>query len=300
MTSPRSALLTAAVVTASMLAWSPAVHAVCGDVDASGTVTVTDGVQTLRAAAGLSSACTPAACDVDGSGGVTVTDGVNVLRKAAGLSAPDACPGGTGNGIAEAVDPVLPFFAFGLGFAADLAIASDRALPAVVDVDDCPAGGTRAKDFTGAVLRIEFNACRYGSPGLGHFEFSRRILVNFAQSQIAFSFTVTDRDSGRVVDFGGLFGFVPRSGGGFTADGTITLTTPQGDFTLVVEGLDVDDEGHVLAGGGSIADTSNNFALKRLDFQVTGPASASLTATFDDDTTSAFVLNLVTGDLTPA
>jgi hypothetical protein len=45
---------------------------------------VSDGVQALRAAAGLSSACDDD-CDVDGSGAVTVSDGVNILRKAAGL-----------------------------------------------------------------------------------------------------------------------------------------------------------------------------------------------------------------------
>jgi hypothetical protein len=65
----------------------------CGDPDGSGSVTVSDGVNVLRAAAGLSSTCaTEAACDVDGSGATTVTDGVNVLRAAAGLSADLACP----------------------------------------------------------------------------------------------------------------------------------------------------------------------------------------------------------------
>jgi len=57
----------------------------CGDADLSGAVTVTDGVQVLRAAADLSSSCTPARCDVDGSGSISVTDGVNVLRAAADL-----------------------------------------------------------------------------------------------------------------------------------------------------------------------------------------------------------------------
>ncbi len=66
--------------------------AVCGDADGNGTVTVTDGVQVLRAAAELSSPCTLAACDVDGDGAIGVTDGVNVLRKAADLSGADACP----------------------------------------------------------------------------------------------------------------------------------------------------------------------------------------------------------------
>lgn len=65
----------------------------CGDADGSGAVTVTDGVQTLRAAAGLSSPCTPARCDLDGGGSVSVSDGVNVLRAAAGLTVNLACPG---------------------------------------------------------------------------------------------------------------------------------------------------------------------------------------------------------------
>jgi hypothetical protein len=65
----------------------------CGDADDSGTISVTDGVQTLRAAAGLSSSCTPARCDLDDGGSVSVTDGVNVLRAAAGLTVNLACPG---------------------------------------------------------------------------------------------------------------------------------------------------------------------------------------------------------------
>ncbi len=68
----------------------------CGDADGSGAVSVTDGVQTLRAAAGLGSSCTPARCDLDGSGSVSVSDGVNVLRAAAGLTVNLACPGSGG------------------------------------------------------------------------------------------------------------------------------------------------------------------------------------------------------------
>lgn len=83
------------LLTAILLATTPPVLAAdrCGDADGSGTVTVTDGVLTLRAAAGLGSSCTPARCDVDGGGSVSVTDGVNVLRAAAGLSVVLACPG---------------------------------------------------------------------------------------------------------------------------------------------------------------------------------------------------------------
>ncbi len=65
---------------------------VCGDADGNGSVTVSDGVQTLRSAAGLTSSCTDPVCDVDGSGAITVTDGVNVLRGAADLPFTSNCP----------------------------------------------------------------------------------------------------------------------------------------------------------------------------------------------------------------
>jgi hypothetical protein len=71
---------------------TPRPGASCGDADESGSVTVSDGVNVLRAAAGLPSTCTPAVCDVDGSGAVGVSDGVNVLRAAAGLAAGLVCP----------------------------------------------------------------------------------------------------------------------------------------------------------------------------------------------------------------
>ena len=63
----------------------------CGDADGNGEVTVTDGVQTLRAAAELPSTCTIARCDVNGNGSITVSDGVQVLRAAADLPVQGDC-----------------------------------------------------------------------------------------------------------------------------------------------------------------------------------------------------------------
>lgn len=57
----------------------------CGDADASETLTVSDGVAVLRAAAELDGPCVSAVCDVDGDGALGVTDGVATLRAAAGL-----------------------------------------------------------------------------------------------------------------------------------------------------------------------------------------------------------------------
>jgi hypothetical protein len=75
-----------------LVASNPTWAAVCGDANGDDAITVTDGVQVLRAAADLPSGCLGASvCDVDGSGTLTVSDGVNVLRAAAGLSATLMC-----------------------------------------------------------------------------------------------------------------------------------------------------------------------------------------------------------------
>lgn len=62
----------------------------CGDVDASGSLGVTDAVKVQRFAAGLDrpTTCQTLAADVNGDGRVTVTDAVVVQRAAAGLVAP--------------------------------------------------------------------------------------------------------------------------------------------------------------------------------------------------------------------
>lgn len=57
----------------------------CGDADGDATLTVTDGVRVLRAAAELPSSCLLEFCDTDASGDIGVTDGVRVLRAAATL-----------------------------------------------------------------------------------------------------------------------------------------------------------------------------------------------------------------------
>jgi hypothetical protein len=69
-----------------------ATPAACGDADASGTTTVTDGVLVLRTAGDLAGGCQVASrCDIDGNGEITVSDGVLALRLAAGLSATVNC-----------------------------------------------------------------------------------------------------------------------------------------------------------------------------------------------------------------
>ncbi len=312
-----AAIVRLTVVACLVIAWAVTARAeTCGDADGSGAVTVSDGVQTLRAAAGLSSTCTLARCDLDGSSAVTVTDGVNVLRKAAGLSAPNACPGSASDdGVQIAVDSVLPFLAFGLQFASDVGLAGSAVAPAADGTENCPDGGTRTKMFLGGsfeIIRIGFDACRYSAPGLGSFQFDKGLIVNFFRFQVSLSVDVTDLASGQLVHFDKFFDFVPRDGGGFIArlaasqdgnpGGPIVITTPQGNFLLTLNDLNIDGDGHAVSGGGSIEEETSpgNFALQRIDFEVTSPiTTAELTATFDDGHTSRFTVNLLTGDLTP-
>lgn len=66
---------------------SVAPASVVGDATGDGVMSVADGVQIMRAAAGLSSVCTVPACDLDASGFLSVTDGASALRIAGGLPA---------------------------------------------------------------------------------------------------------------------------------------------------------------------------------------------------------------------
>jgi len=67
----------------------PAGAQVLCDADGDGQITDVDGVNVLRAAASLPSACVVATCDADGDGVLTDVDGVNALRAAASL--PSLC-----------------------------------------------------------------------------------------------------------------------------------------------------------------------------------------------------------------
>ncbi len=137
------------------LAAAPAAAQVCGDANGDGDVTVSDGVQALRAAADLSSIC-DAGCDVDGNGSVTVSDGVNILRKAADLPVNEACDftGQEANGV---VSPSLSIFDGmtkipGIGGASVSAAAPG----------DCENAGTVEQQggTTGSAIVLTFTNCQ--------------------------------------------------------------------------------------------------------------------------------------------
>ena len=70
---------------------APGGAATCGDANRTGSVTVTDGVLVLRAAAQLPAICPRERCDMNVDGGISVTDGVLALRVAAGVETQVAC-----------------------------------------------------------------------------------------------------------------------------------------------------------------------------------------------------------------
>ncbi|MCC6763873.1 MAG: hypothetical protein IT293_04340 [Deltaproteobacteria bacterium] len=142
---------------------SPVRAETCGDADGGGDVSVSDGVQVLRAAAGIDAPCPPVECDVDGSGGITVTDGVNVLRTAAGLDVQLRCSRLNAQetqvfGALQKSAQVTRLVALGLDAAGGGAAAA-ATVP-------CPNGGTMAPEAGGVVYegcRVRSTICSGGA-----------------------------------------------------------------------------------------------------------------------------------------
>ena len=304
-----------AVVCATLLSLGAAVSAaaqVCGDADGNGSVTVTDGVQVLRGAAGLSSSCSDHAndCDVDGSGSTTVTDGVNVLRKAASLPITENCPGGSaGAGDAQAVaDDVVPFLTLALTQVPNVTIGSATAsVQPAGGTENCEDGGTRTVEQSLTRIEVTFAACKVSPEGIGRFQIDRQIVVNLGLSgaNVQFELNVTDLDANRLIDFDGTIQGTPRAGGGFIVNGgPINVSSSEGGqvrFTVTFNNLTVDGDGKLVGGSAHAQDSSNNTFpdLDSADFVVQSSTAATVHVVHDDRTTDDFNLNLTTGELTP-
>jgi len=282
---------------------------VCGDADANGSVTVTDGVQVLRAAAGLSSSCSDHAssCDVDGSGTVTVTDGVNVLRKAAGLSITEACPTSGGTADVQAVtDTVVPFLVLGLQQIPSVGSTGSVARTAA-STENCEDGGSRTTSESGITISVVFSACRVHETGLGSFQFDGNLQVQLGipNSSVVFELLLTDLSNNKAVDFDGTVQGTPNSGGGFTIQpGTLIVRGPNEGpeiFRLkITKKVVVDGNGHLVSGTVEADDTSDSFALQSAEVEVEdGSSTANVHVVRDDNSTQDYTLNLNTGDLTP-
>lgn len=259
----------------------------CGDADGNGVVTVTDGVQTLRAAASLGSTCTAAACDIDGSGAITVTDGVNVLRKAAGLAITESCPGGSLDAQIQALlGTALPTFGFlTKGGAASLARAAfeqpcDNAggfliiddQTGAVSYDNCEIGGVRLEGFfAGNANGAEFDVT-FTDLSTGDFE---TLAGNFSERAV-----------GEGAVFSGRFAYDSSSFGGFDIGFDELAVSPSSEFFVggVVE-FSVDDG--LLENVDTIRLIFNPTTIALVEVDLTGGGVVP------------FNYDLVSGDLTP-
>ncbi len=274
------------VLTALVVSAGAASAQVCGDADGNGTVTVSDGVQTLRAAVGLDSGCTVAACDVDGSGGISVTDGVSVLRKAVGLSAPDECGGGLAGQPATLLGELKAIFKYGVGFATGSPVtacanAPDGEIDVTVDED-----GTATSFFACHVDDVElFGEIR-----------SAATLLEFSVFE---SDTVGDEDF--ISDYDGEL-TVATAGAGKSLAGTLDVSTEStGLSTLTFAGATV--AAGVLTGGTATVDLADSDivdAFTQVVLTFDGSGVADVVATQAGGATTRLRYTIASGTAVPA
>lgn len=249
------------------------------------------------------------------AGGATSTPGGATSTPGGATSTPGGptaspTPGGTNTQVQAVVDDLLPLFTIA-GLTTGVSSSASNvqvsrgigiATQAVVDVDDCPDGGTRTQDDQVTTVTVTLAACKFNDPDLGNFQFDGTITATLLSSSAAFNVTAKDVTNDRTVTFAGSVSGTPAGGGGFVLDGgPITLTTPQGDFTITLDNLTVDGNGNVVSGGGTITDDDDNFDLQSIEVTIrTGGLLADLHAVFDDNSTADFVLDLKKGSITPA
>lgn len=263
---------------------APAVAQECGDADGNGSVSVVDGVQTLRSAAGLPSVCTLAACDVDGNGTVSVTDGVNVLRKAAGLTIVENCGGSVAGQPATVLGEIHTLLEIGVAYATSSPVAAC----------DNPADGTVEFDTLDGETTTSFTTCQVGEVILYGD-------VTVGPTTLVFGFfeadTVPDEDF--IADYDGEL-TLGSSGGGRSLRGQVDVTTESAS-TFVIDFNGAVVTNGILTGGSvtvdlADSDISEQFTSLALTFD--GSGFANVTATEAGGGTSTYRLEIATGNVT--
>ncbi len=260
----------------------PASAQICGDADGNGQVSVTDGVQALRAAAALSNTCTAARCDVDGNGSISVTDGVNILRKAAALPITENCPN-TEAQIEELLGSTLPIFGemTKIGTVQGARAAAEQV---------CDNGGLLVvDDETGD---FEFFDCTLGTFNYDGF-------FAFGPNTFEFDITFTDVTTGASES---LFGSLSarQVGDDFVVSGFFGLESEFGAFAVEFDDLVTDPNGNFV--GGSLAFAVENGELGeveaiRLTFSTSPVALVDVLLT--DGSELQFNFDTISGELTP-
>jgi hypothetical protein len=279
---------------------------ICGDADGSGAVTVTDGVQTLRAAAGLATSCVAGRCDVDGSGAITVSDGVNVLRKAAGVVVDERCPVASTSESVKVILGEMTKIARVSVPAAALARGDATTGPAVTT--DCDEGFIEIEGNTSV-----FHECRFGTLVID----GRLTSVNVTSDPENGRFVTTNTYDGYEVRFLDT-GFTFRQTGTTTTDidtkanrlvenGTLTIfhdgsALGQDEYTLTKTDFTTDIATATVVNGRLVSSLAQAglAAIRNVGLGFVAGDLANVDVTFEDGHVEQFTFDLTTGDLTPA
>lgn len=254
--------------------------AVCGDANGDGRVSVSDGVQALRAAAGLPSICAQD-CDIDGNGEISVTDGVNILRKAAGLSIVEACP--EGNRVASLIGHTVDIFgpltkvgAIGAATPAGTVFSCDNPEGGIdqsasgITFDDCEIDGVSFTGFLGqGDGSLGFNGISVARQG-DVLTLQGTLSVGEVQGNPRLS-GVLSGNSLLLGSYSIQFQQVVSDGVGQTLDGVLVFDTSDADLDDIVE----------------------------VRVRLTGGTTLPVVLTFVDDTTGNFTYDTETDELTP-
>ena len=228
-----------------LLAAGSAQAQLCGDADGNGTVGVTDGVEALRAGAGLPSSCTLEVCDIDRSGAITLTDGVTILRKAAGLPISQNCAAGGffNSELATILRKTQPLFDTVLPtIVTDDGGPEEEIIPCDNSFEDGELIITRDAEF-GETL-YEFADCE-----LDRTLFSGELLLMGGGIEVALD--VSDPDGDEILSFEGtLIRTILAAGSRFSdaLDVFPDLFFDLGDFVVSLRGLEFADDGSLRSG----------------------------------------------------
>ncbi len=267
---------------------------ICGDVDDNDSVTVSDGVQVLRAAAGLESDCTDAICDVDVNGTIGVSDGVNVLRKAAGLSIRENCIPDEGNinqQVAYLIQHTQPLLSAALGnIILRKGETSDNSFTC-----DNGEDGLVETTFADGQLDIGFSTClvdNFQIDGTADNanddpELSLDIIDNRTEEDVTFDGRLLGINTETGVKYSGILEAVPT----FERFDT-------SDFRLSLSSIEVNANGVVLAGSITFIITEDTAIpdIEQVKIFYDGSNLARVFVTFSDNSFKNYKYELIFGN----
>ena len=221
-----------AVVGTVIASGTPTHAATCGDANRTGSVTVTDGVLVLRAAAQLPAICPRERCDMNVDGDISVTDGVLALRVAAGVQTQVACS-------ASQADVIFGQIVKNTG-AGRIASPAGRARAAGT-TEPCSGGGFTEDDGT----TLRYVDCREGDfVTNGTLEFS-----NDGADTVSVFFDTSDLIESTGEIFGTVGTLTYTFGDTTRVDGVLTYSsTVVGEYTDAYSNVQLDTDFLTVSG----------------------------------------------------